>query len=57
MRRFNRVVLLVVVIVGAAIVIAYGGLSATLSRVATSMLKLVSWMSSTTSAINSSIFH
>ena len=35
MRRFNRVVLLVVVVVGAAIVIAYGGLSATLSRVAT----------------------
>lgn len=35
MRRFNRVVLLVVIVVGAAIVIAYGGLSATLSRVAT----------------------
>ena len=35
MRRFNRIVLLIVVIVGAAIVIAYGGLSATLSRVAT----------------------
>ena len=35
MRRFNRIVLLVVIVVGAAIVIAYGGLSATLSRVAT----------------------
>lgn len=35
MRRFNRIVLLIVVIVGTAIVIAYGGLSATLSRVAT----------------------
>ena len=35
MRRFNRIVLLIVVIVGVAIVIAYGGLSATLSRVAT----------------------
>ena len=35
MRRFNRIVLLIVVIVGAAIVIAYGGLSATISRVAT----------------------